>query len=427
MLIEPDFPIPQKSKNHAKFLPIGLLKISSYLRNNSSHIELVRFDGSIESETEPDVIFVTSLFTYWSEYVIEVVQYCKQKFPNSYIIVGGIYASLLPEHCKQYSGCDEVIRGIISEAEDVKPAYDLVDVNYQILHTSRGCIRRCGFCGTYNIEPEYTYKKSIKNEVCKKKLVFYDNNFLANPYVKDILQELIELKHNRIINYCEAQSGFDGRILLQHPEYGSMLREAGFHNIRIAWDGAYDEYDTISKQLDILADAGFERRFIFVFMIYNYELSYSELEKKRVKCAEWGVQVDNCRFRPLNSTFDKFNGHKTSGQSSNEYYIHPNWSDVKIRKFNRNIRRHNISIRHLKTWHSAKLETHKFSVDVCNALLELSYDEVKPILPDAWSPFVTHEVDEIDYYKDFVFDDKCMKKLENTIGKSIKNIKEPID
>src|SRR5574344_857207 len=102
MLVEPNFPVPPKSRNHSNFLPIGLLKISSYLRNKSSHIELVRFDGSIESETEPDVIFVTSLFTYWSEYVIEVVQYCKNKFPNSYIIVGGIYASLLPEHCKQY-------------------------------------------------------------------------------------------------------------------------------------------------------------------------------------------------------------------------------------------------------------------------------------------------------------------------------------
>ena len=77
----------------------------------------------------------------------------------------------MPQHCKEYTGCDDVIFGTIDEAEKLRPAYDLVDVDYQILHTTRGCIRKCGFCGTYIIEPEWLCKKSIKDEIFMKKFV----------------------------------------------------------------------------------------------------------------------------------------------------------------------------------------------------------------------------------------------------------------
>ena len=105
------------------------------------------------------------------------------KFPTAKIIGGGVYASLLPEHCKEFCGFDDVFTGIIPEAEKLTPAYDLVDVDYQIIHTTRGCIRNCDFCGVYKVEPTFNYKKTIKDEIIKPKIIFYDNNFLANPHI----------------------------------------------------------------------------------------------------------------------------------------------------------------------------------------------------------------------------------------------------
>ena len=67
----------------------------------------------------------------------------------------------MPEHCKD-SGCDEVFVGVDHEAENFIPSYDLVNINYQIMHTSRGCIRKCEFCGTWKIEPEFISKKNYK-------------------------------------------------------------------------------------------------------------------------------------------------------------------------------------------------------------------------------------------------------------------------
>ena len=390
LLVEPEFPIANKSKNHSDFLPIGLLKIATYLRERSIEVKLIRYESGTEKEDyDTDLVFVTSIFTYWSEYVKDAVKYCKENY-NAPVVVGGIYASLMPEHCKENTNCDYIITGIIPEVEGLIPAYDLVDVDYQIIHTTRGCIRKCGFCGTYKIEPEWLCKKSIKNEIIKKKVIIYDNNFLANPYVEDILRELISLKKQRKISYIESQSGFDGRIMRKNPHLAELIKEAGFKSPKIAWDHGLGSYKAIEKQVNILTSAGFKPKDISVFMIYNYNIDYNEMEQKRVKCFEWGVQITDCRYRPLEATFDNYNPRKYKGQTSEDYWINPNWTDEQVRLFRRNVRRHNICIRHDTDYHSVSMERKKVDPEDAKRYRSMDYDEVKMYLNDAWCPSEVH-------------------------------------
>ena len=417
LLVEPNFPIPNKSRNHSNFLPIGLLKISAYLKTKDINVKLIRFEENKDEdygqttliptekdEFKPDLICVTSIFTYWSKYVKNAVFYYKNKFKNTPILVGGVYASLMPEHCKKYTKCSDVIQGPIPEVENLIPDYSLVDVDYQIIHTSRGCIRKCGFCGTYIIEPDWVCKKSIKDEIIKKKLVFYDNNLLANQYIEDILKELIELKKEKKISYLESQSGFDGRILRKKPRLAKMLKDAGFKNPKIAWDYGVKQAPKIKEQIDLLIDAGFTAKEISVFMIYNYEPAYEEMEQKRVKCAEWGVQITDCRYRPLDATDDNYSSFKRN-QTSEDYYIHEEcgWTDTKVRKFRRNIRRHNICMRHEVDYHSTILERKQVPQEDAKKYREMKFKEIKEKyseeLPDAWCPLDFHPWDEQDYFK----------------------------
>lgn len=430
LLLEPNFPIPNKSRNHSNFLPIGLLKIAGYLRSQGIEVKLVRYeeandskkkhDNSVQTTLDfdkvavnndddeffPDLICVTSIFTYWSKYVRSAVKYCRRRYGKKIpVLVGGIYASLLPDHCKSYTECDDVILGPIDGAEKCPPAYDLVDVDYQIIHTTRGCIRQCGFCGTYIIEPEWLCKKTIKDEILrngKKKVIFYDNNLLANEYIDDILDELIELKKEKKISYLESQSGFDGRILRKKPHLAEKLKKAGFKNPKIAWDHSIGEKNLIKKQIDILLKGGFKAKEISVFMIYNYEekggLGYKEMEEKRVECANWGVQITDCRYRPLERTDDEYSPNKRH-QTNKDYHINPNWTDHEIRKFRRNIRRHNICMRHEVDYHSSILERKKIPQEKASEYRKMTYEEVKDHLPDAWSPFVFHKASEQDYFK----------------------------
>ena len=412
LLVEPNFPIPNKSRNHSNFLPIGLLKIAAYLKTKNINVELIRFEEDkdedygqttlipTEDDFKPDLICVTSIFTYWSKYVKNAVFHYKNKFKDVPILVGGVYASLMPDHCKKYTKCTDVIEGPIPEAENLIPDYSLVDVDYQIIHTSRGCIRKCGFCGTYIIEPDWVCKKSIKDEIIKKKLIFYDNNLLANQYIEDILNELIELKKEKRITYLESQSGFDGRILRKKPYLAKMLKDAGFKNPKIAWDYGLIQAPKIKEQLDLLLDAGFMAKEISIFMIYNYEPDYEEMEEKRVKCAEWGVQITDCRYRPLDATDDNYSSYKKE-QTSDDYYIHKEcgWTDAKIRKFRRNIRRHNICMRHEVDYHSTILERKQVPQEDAKKYREMNYEEVKKYLPDAWNPLKFHDSEEQDYFK----------------------------
>jgi len=408
-LIVPDFPIPPKSKNHKNFLPIGLLKIATYLRDHGFQVRLMRgIPETIEEtvklmEFNPDEIWVTSLFTYWAKYVKDAVQYYKKMFPNAKVKVGGIYASLFPpEEVKKYTGCDEVYQGIIPEVEEYAtnhfPAYGLIKnanlrpIDYQIIHTSRGCPRKCPFCGTWRIEPEFKPKRSIKNEIRFEKIVIYDNNLLMNPFIENILNELIELKKKRKIKWVESQSGFDGRILLEKPHLAKMIKEAGFRYPRIAWDWQYEQHNLIKKQIDLLVEAGYKSKDIFVFMLYNWDIPFEEMEKKRIKCWEWQVQIADCRYRPLNQLYDNYNP-RIIGQTSKDYYIHEKagWTDAFVKQFRKNVRRQNICVRHRLPFYSKNFEHKKFGRDIINKIRSLKTLEEKirymdSIGTDYWIP-----------------------------------------
>lgn len=395
LLVEPDFPIPHKSKNHKNFLPIGLLKIATYLRDHNKEIKLVRgYPEDLERFLElknfdPNEIWITSLFTYWAEYVREAVQYYKKLFPTAKVKVGGIYASLFPEdEVKKFTGCDEVHQGVIPEVEEYAkthfPAYDLIKnanphpVDYQIIHTSRGCPRKCTFCGTWKIEPGFIPKKSIKNEIKYRKIVIYDNNFLMNPYIEEILRELIELKKNKKIKWVESQSGFDGRILLEKPHLTKMIKEAGFRYPRIAWDWGYNQHVSIKKQIDLLSKVGYKSKEIFVFMLYNWDISFEEMEKKRIKCWKWQVQIADCRYRPLNQLYDKYNP-GIGGQTSEDYYIHEKagWTDALVKQFRKNVRRQNICVRQGFPFYSKDFERKQFDKEIMKKIRNLKTMEDK--------------------------------------------------
>jgi len=344
LLVEPDFPIQVKSRNHSHFLPIGLLKIGSYHKELGDKVKLVR--GNKKVGFKPDRVLITSLFTYWSSYVHDAAAFYHKAYPDAQIEIGGIYASLLPKQCKRNSHFAVVRRGLYRRgaAERVVLDYSLLpeELDYQIVHLSRGCPRRCAFCGTWQIEPRYTYEKSVLPRIQKRKLIFYDNNFLANRRIDHILRELRDYRTEKGLPLlCESQSGFELDLLT--PEKAQLLRDAHFVRPRIAWDGPYRMWPKVRSAVRLLRDVGYGRKDLFVFTIYNQRLSYSEMRKKLDACRRWNVRVIDCRYRPLTCTKDNYRPGPAL-QAPGEYYIHPGWTDRQVRRFRRAVRWQNIAI-----------------------------------------------------------------------------------
>jgi hypothetical protein len=386
LLVVPDFPIPAKRKVNHDFLPIGLLKVGTYLKNCLGWNVSFSF-GNRRSRFVPDEIWITSLFTYWSKYVEESARFYRDKYPKARIRVGGIYASLMPDHCKESTGAD-VHKGLFEPAENWCAEHG-VDyrllrrkTDFQILHGMRGCFRRCKFCGTWKIEPKMSSDRLVAARVVKNHVVFYDNNFLKNRFIRDILKELagVRVKKKRVT--YESQSGFDGRVLDQ--ELADLLHNANFINPRIAWDNSFQDWPKIERQVMLLENAGYKRKDISIFMLCNWEYPFEVLENKRLKCWKWGVQVSDCRFRPLNQTYDNYS--PRTAQTAMDYFINDKWTDAELKQFRKNVRRHNICVRHDFDFHSKSLENMRVSKKQYAILSRSHRRIVRKQLGDAWYP-----------------------------------------
>lgn len=368
LLVEPNFPYPTKSKNranfiHKNFVPIGLLKLGSFYKSKGCKVKLVR--GNLTKQQignyRPDKILITSIFTYWSKYVWSSVEHYRSLFPKSIIELGGIYVTL-HHNTKTFRELAKRFRvnwhvGLHEKAEEFLPDYSLVNgsCDYYATHAMRGCIRRCEFCGTWKIEPKLMFKspEELINEINameKNKVIFFDNNFLSNPNIKQILQELSLVRINEKPVIFESQSGFDGRLLEKNSELANLLKKARFQNIRIAWDNSISDAHSIEKQIEYFKEAGYPAKDISVFMIYNFNVSYEDMLKKLNYCKKWGVQITDCRYRPLDSTSDNYCPRIKNCQTENDYYIHSDsgWTDKTIREFRKKVRQHNIWIRYAK-------------------------------------------------------------------------------
>jgi len=293
-----------------RYLPIGLLKLGSFYRKKGATVELVR--GNSYAKKKPDLVLITSLFTYWWQSVWTTVSAYKERFPEAKIVVGGVYASIMPDHCNQ-SGCDEVHVGLVNEAEDLMPAYDLVSsCNFCVIHASRGCFRKCNYCYVHRLEPKFTPKRSIKHEIVKSNVSFLDNNLLGNPNIEEILNELIEKRVNS--SYC--LSGVDAAFVTKN--IADLMFKANFRDIRISFDRE-DEEEACERAIMYFEEAGYQRKKIGVFVIYNFEDSFEDVEKRRIIIRNWGVHIIKQRYIPI--------------PSLTQTYLHPNWTEEECEQF----------------------------------------------------------------------------------------------
>jgi len=286
LLVEPDY--------YARYPPLGLLKLATYHRLRGDSVWLVR--GLRGDLPTPGVVYVTSLFTYAWRPVHEAVAFYKRRFPDVKIYLGGIYATLLPEHA-QLSGADQVHRGLRNEVEGLLPSWDLVpDWDGSILFASRGCIRKCGFCSVPKLEgPPDALRNTISDLVYPGhgRVILWDNNILGNANWEPIIDELASLGLE-----VDFNQGLDARLVTD--AMAEKLARLRTRSIRMAYDypgiGPF-----VSRAVERLSGAGIPRRKIVVYTLYNYVDSPDDFLRRTVELANLGVTSYPMRFEPLTS------------------------------------------------------------------------------------------------------------------------------
>ena len=307
LLVEPT----KGKKYHTPYPPLGLLKLAAYHKKKKDIVRLI--NGFSNNGFEPDIIYITSLFTYAYEPVHEVIKYYSDKYINAKIVVGGVYATLCPDHLKdKFKNRIEVYQGLIDEVEDLLPDYSLVpDWNASILFSSRGCIRKCPFCSVPQIEPEFKAKKSIKHLIYPghKKVVFWDNNILASPYWRNIFDELEELKIA-----VDFNQGLDARLLSE--EIAVRIKALRIQFIRLAYD-SNGIRSSLQKAIELLNDIGISGRRIIVYCLYNHLDTPNDFLSRLKELLEWGVVAYPMRYEPIEPR-------------TKNTYVAPNWTSEQL-------------------------------------------------------------------------------------------------
>jgi radical SAM superfamily enzyme YgiQ (UPF0313 family) len=213
----------------------------------------------------PAAILVTSLMTYWYPGVAAAIRLAREHFPGVPVILGGIYATLCPEHAQKHSGADRVvagpgeaaISGILEEAtgfappgpicpdrEDLDswpyPALDLLDhPSFIPILTSRGCPLDCTYCASRQLQPVYRRRRPQasaaeliywQDRLGLVDAAFYDDALLlaAEDHLLVILEELAGCK--RTFRF-HTPNGLHARLITR--EVAGWLKRANFATLRL--------------------------------------------------------------------------------------------------------------------------------------------------------------------------------------------------
>ena len=252
------------------------MKIASYHGEYGKKDNITFVKGIEDSEVKQkswDRIYITTLFSFeWREiaktidYAINIVN-----GDSSKIFVGGIAASLMHDKFIDETKWRGVrfIKGLLGQSvpeslqldefdddfyaddydsppiEDLIPDYsilDQIDYKYPVIdayfgYASRGCVRKCHFCGVPKLEGPQRDAKSLTDLVNgirdrygeMKDLMLMDNNVVASDNYRNIIAEIRDLgfeagakikrgrfSSNRRVDFNQ---GVDARILCKDIMY----------------------------------------------------------------------------------------------------------------------------------------------------------------------------------------------------------------
>lgn len=230
--------------------PLGLMKISTYHKNKGDKVDYV--EGIVKINKKYDIIYVTSLFSWDFYSVIECVNYYKYK--TNKIILGGHLTTFLYDFIKErirkifdWQNIEFHI-GIWDEIEGITPDYNLFpELDYSIAIATRGCIRKCGFCGVSKLEPKYIDYIPITPQIDNQKphIQLWGNNDFASNKFDIIINELVELgfgknsKMGKKMKWVDFNQGTDCRLF--NKDIAELVSKINIKPLRFAFDGMQED------------------------------------------------------------------------------------------------------------------------------------------------------------------------------------------
>ena len=367
LLIEPGY------KN--KYPPLGLMKIAQYHgpHGKGDNVKFIKGEDRSVLDTCWDRIYVTTLFSFEWKRISDSIDFALEASGGqaNNVFVGGIAASLMQESFlaeTRWRGI-RFIRGLLKESpavslqldsfeeelysedtngppiEDIIPDYNILDqISYKypvrdgyFAYASRGCVRKCSFCGVPKLEGDQYDTPSLTKIVEgiqkfygeKKDLVLMDNNVVASPRFKEIISEIRDLGftpgaklkrgRNSALRRVDFNQGVDARILCKDPVFLRELATICIKPLRIAFDhiGLRKPYETAIR---FSHDVGLHD--LSNYMLYNFHDSPADLYQRMRLNIQLNEDLDIRIFSfPMRYQPTDMKDRSYIGERWNKYYL----------------------------------------------------------------------------------------------------------
>ena len=264
------------------------------------------FMEELNIRCKPDLIFITSMMSYWYPGVHEVIRLLKIVVPDVPIVLGGNYVTLCQEHALSL-GADFTVSGEgenqisplfktlfgdgLSDVPDHNhldtypyPAFDLLPFIDQVpILTSRGCPFRCTYCASHLLSDSFRRRDPIKvvdemrywnTHFGVKHFSFYDDALLVDPE-EMVIPMLKEIIRRQLPCQFHCPNGLHLREIT--GDLSRLIFRAGFKTIRFGFETSNKDrqMDTggkvTSEQLRnaviYLKQAGYQARDIGIYLL----------------------------------------------------------------------------------------------------------------------------------------------------------------
>ena len=277
-----------------------------------------------------DAALIQTSMTYWYPGVKEVIDDIRAHSPGTAIILGGVYATLCPQHAARL-GADVVI-----ERSHLQPLWEAIGLQpdvtqrplweaYSALHVgilklADGCPFRCTYCSVPQVYPPFKARPLDQSlaelqDLCDRgvsQVAFYDDALLfkTEEILKPFLRQVIARRLQ--VNF-HTPNALNARFIT--PELAVLMVEAGFKTFHLGFESSAYAWQRrtggkvyaheLEHAVTHLVQAGADRQHITAYLILGHPHSEQQSVETSMRFAhDVGLRVMLSEFSPIPGTPD---------------------------------------------------------------------------------------------------------------------------
>lgn len=268
--------------------------------------------------------------TYWYLGVREAIADIRSAWPQSKIVLGGVYSTLCPDHARTM-GADLVLSGAdlaplwrylgLAPSEEKLPFWDLYPrMTAGVLKLTDGCPFRCTYCSVPQVYPKF-HSRSLERSLAELEFLaglgventaFYDDALLYRP--KHLLEPFLQAaRRKRLRMNFHTPNALNARFI--DDSLAKLIIDSGFKKIYLGFESnAFDWQrktggkvysDELIRAVDHLIHAGADGRQLHAYLIVGHPNGGEQNVLQAMEFANsLGIRVMLSEFSPLPGTPD---------------------------------------------------------------------------------------------------------------------------